>query len=315
MIALREALRQVGRDLIDKRLWPIAVALLAAIVIVPVLIGRSSSDAPAPAGAPAAAAAAPASGPTPSPAASTDDAAGSGRHDTAKVRDPFFDPPKAPTASAATTATSAVAAPPADTAAPKSGPSGGTPEPAATGSTARTPSPATAPAQRRATYYRAVVRWGARTGTTPRAVARLTPLGGKLNPAALYLGVAKADALYAVFVLGPNSTSHGAGACRTGTSCRMIALRAGDTRSFVVRSPDGGVPRRFTLRVRSVRAIERSVDVVRRARRKVHPDGRAVLHAMWGIPAEAAVLRRASYDKRSGLLRAARPEAVEKATE
>jgi hypothetical protein len=44
------AVRNLITDLVDRRLWPVAVALLAALVAVPVLLGGGSkSPAPAPA--------------------------------------------------------------------------------------------------------------------------------------------------------------------------------------------------------------------------------------------------------------------------
>lgn len=315
MTPLLEAVRQIGRDLIEKRLWPIAVALLAGVVIVPMLITSSSSDAPAPASV---ASVTPPAPTAPSPAPSGDDASSARRSPTRKVRDPFFDPPNPPAASVATNATAdatrAVAAPAGTAAvnqrtagAAKASPTRATnPTP----STARRPSPRAATAPRGSAYYRAVVHWGDSPAAAPHTLARLRPLGGRRNPAALYLGVAKADALYAVFVLGPNASSRGEGVCRTGTDCRMIALRAGERRSFVVRHPDGS-EQRFTLRVRSLKIVETSAAAARRARVRVHRYGRSVLRAMWRLPTEAAVLRRASYDTHVGLLRA-RPTNVEK---
>jgi len=46
-------LRNLGRDLVDKRLWPVALLLVLALIAVPVVLGRSSAPAE-PAGAPAA---------------------------------------------------------------------------------------------------------------------------------------------------------------------------------------------------------------------------------------------------------------------
>src|SRR5690242_12377234 len=58
-------LRNVLRDLVEKRLWPVAIALVAALVAVPIVLG-GSSDAGAPAAdvaaAPAGAADQPAAG-------------------------------------------------------------------------------------------------------------------------------------------------------------------------------------------------------------------------------------------------------------
>ena len=170
------------------------------------------------------------------------------------------------------------------------------------------PTPSAAPLPTRSaaapefSYYRAVVGWGS---AAPRTIARLTPLGGRYNPAAVYLGATKPGATYAIFVLGKHATSHGDGTCRTGTRCRMIALRPGDTRRFVVRSPGDGTVRRYTLRLRSLKSVQTTAAGARRARIRVHFDGRDVLRAMSRTPALAEVLAWASYDRSSGLLRPA----------
>ena len=42
-------LKNVLHDLVEKRLWPVAIALVAALVAVPIVLGGSSSSADAPA--------------------------------------------------------------------------------------------------------------------------------------------------------------------------------------------------------------------------------------------------------------------------
>src|SRR4029453_13927472 len=43
-----KAIRGVLQDLVERKLWPVAVLLLAAAVAVPVYLGRSASDADPP---------------------------------------------------------------------------------------------------------------------------------------------------------------------------------------------------------------------------------------------------------------------------
>lgn len=322
MKALPEAMRQIVRDLVEKRLWPVAVLLLAVAVALPMLIGRAAPDAAAPVPVAATAPAAPAAA---LPATAGEDVGAKKRG--GRINDPFYDPPAAPTAPAATAAaassasadTATNAAPsPAETAAPSAGTSAAStaPEAAATATPAVSATAAPAPSEtpRSSVYHRAVVRWGTSTLAEPHAIARLTPLGGRRDLAALYLGMTRSDATYAIFVLGPNASSRGDATCRRGTDCRMIGLKVGDVQRFTVRDPDGGVPRRFTLRVDVLRAVRTSATAAASARAKVHRAGRSVLREMWRLPTEAAVLRRASYDQRSGLLRAARePDDVEQA--
>lgn len=323
MKALPEMLRQVVRDLVERRLWPFAVLLLAVAIVVPVLIGRSAPEAAAPASV---AAGPPAVAPVALPDRGDGKASPKARR-SGKINDPFFDPPAPPqsggtanaagsTAAAAPEIAATAAPKPAKTAPKDSGSTG----PKDSGSTAPKDSGTTTPKRTEtapaSVYYRAVVRWGTSTLAEPHALARLTPLGGRRNVGALYLGITRSDATYAIFVLGPNATSLGDGKCRAGTDCRMIGLRVGEVQRFTVRDPDGGKPRRFTLRVDSLRTVRTSPTAAANGRAKVHSDGRSALRAMWRLPTQAAVLRRGIYDQRSGLLRAVvHPDALEPAEE
>ena len=151
-------------------------------------------------------------------------------------------------------------------------------------------------------------------GAWPRPMARLTPIGGARNPAAMFLGVTNAGTRYAVFALAANATSHGDATCRRATNCRMIGLKAGQTQVVTVRRRDGGV-RRFSLQVRSIRAVWGSAARARAARAHVHDDGRRALFALRRRPVTAAALRTVRYDERSGMLRAAGAGAVRNASQ
>jgi hypothetical protein len=167
----------------------------------------------------------------------------------------------------------------------------------------------------RGVYHRAVVRWGSSLDAPSHAIARLTPLGGRDAPAAVYLGPTRADRLWAVFVLGPNATWRGDGICKAGTGCRMIGLKAGDRQRVSVHGSDGKVVRRYWLRVRSVKTVATTARAARRARARVHSDGRAVLREMRRNPIGALVLANARYDGDAGLLDATDPDAgAERAT-
>jgi len=131
---------------------------------------------------------------------------------------------------------------------------------------------------------------------------RLTPIGPTRNPAALFLGVTTAGTRHAVFVLSPDATSRGEGTCTRATNCRMIRLQAGQTQVVTVRRGDGGV-RRYSLQVKSIKAVWTSAARARAARARVHADGRRALAALRHHAATAAALRTARYDERTGLLR------------
>ena len=331
MNALLGPLRQIARDLMDKRLWPVALLLLAALVAAPLLIGGSGAEPAAPA-APAAGAAAPGTAAaTPHAVADAGDANGASKPAKAersgKIDDPFFDPPSPPgeAGGGAPTqgGTQAVAKSPTGEAAPRPGGTGAdastAKSPAATSPAATKPAApkpaatrapaATAPAS--SSYLRTVVRLG-RGKALP--IARLTPLGGSTHPGAVFLGIAKADARYAVFVLGPRATSRGQATCKGATDCRLIGLKAGQSQLVTVRLPNGGV-RRLRLRVRSIRAVRTSAARARAARAKTHQDGRRVVRRLRRHAATAATLRTARYDGRAGLLRATAADAVKNAAE
>ena len=44
MNTLIDPLKRIARDLVEKKLWPVAVLLLAALVAVPMMLGGSSAE-------------------------------------------------------------------------------------------------------------------------------------------------------------------------------------------------------------------------------------------------------------------------------
>lgn len=289
MNALLKPLRQIARDLVEKKLWPIAAVLLAALVAVPVLIGGSSSDAPAPAPV-AAAPSEPGSGASTSLVTVTEQIV-TGRDDReGKIDDPIYDPPEPPPAESSSGAGSADA-----TSATTAGGSPSSEQPAET-TPAAPAAPAIAPV-----YYRTVVRWSQSGDAKARPISRLTPLGGLIDTAALYLGVTKSNATYAVFLLGVNATSEGEAVCE-GEGCRVILLKSGQTQLVTVQPPDGSEARQYELSVVSAKSVETDAATARTKRTTVHPDGRDVMREMWMNPATAEALRPIQYDRDSGLL-------------
>jgi hypothetical protein len=242
------------RDLIAKRLWPVALLLLVALVAVPVLIAGSAQTPP-----PVAAATPPATDAT---AITVVAQPVLGRSRPGAVRDPFLDPPAAKTDNTSSTKRSQSATP-----TPASTSSSGTPtatsstsktaeatsgdKPAAgtTGGTTPAAQPAAAPASG-PTIFRARVRWGADATADTRGLSRLQPLGGTTNPALLYLGTT-ADHARAVFLLGPNALADDEQLCAEKT-CRIIALKAGESVGIGVVGIDGAADRSYELGVTSI---------------------------------------------------------------
>ena len=300
MNSLPAPLRQVARDLVDKKLWPIAALLLAALVAVPLMIGgSSSSDAPA---SPAPLGAVAPAGPDSESLITVVDQAVTGKERPGDIEDPIYDPPEPEEAASVTTTTggTTTGTAPATPAAPAGGPAapGG---PAGPGtSTTTPPAPSVAP-EADGVHYRAVVRWYVDDADKPRALSRLTPLGPLEDPVALYLGVTRSQTTnYAVFLLGTHSTSEGDGKCED-DECRVIGLKAGDKRT-VSYALESGEVRRYHLEVTSVKTVTADGAEARHMRAKVHPDGRDVMRAMWQNEAVAAALGPVQYDRDSGLL-------------
>ncbi len=300
MNAVLDPLRRITRELVARKLWPIAALLLVAVVAVPVAIGSSSAPAPDPL-APAAPAAGAAAGQR-SLITAVDQPVSAKADRPGKLDDPFYDPPAPPKAvtaiagagSGATGQGSAAPAPPArlPSAAPKpSAP----PAPAPTAAPAESPAAAPAP---RSSYVRTELRWYRTRRGAARPVARLTPLGA--GPAALFLGVRRTRRPYAVFLLGPHAISAGEGACED-RACRTVRMLPGQRRIVVVREP-GGEARMYGLEVESIATVSAGDAHARRMRDKVHPDGREAMRAMWQDAATAEALGPFGYDATAGLL-------------
>jgi hypothetical protein len=292
-------LRSLRDDLIEKRLWPIALLLLLTAIAVPVLLGRGSSDAGTTAPLPIVPAQN-AEGATPAvqivgPAAV--------RARAGKVRDPFRRAKKAAEsvatedgapAAASTSKTTTTATADAKTggaAAPKATTSTTTTTPTTTTTTTTTPVEPSGP-----TIFRARVRWGADATADTRGISRLEPLGGTSNPALLYLGTT-ADHKRAVFLLGPNAAGDDKTLCAD-TSCRVIALKAGESIGVGVVGSDGAADRSYELGVTSIPAVAVADKAAALAR--VHSDGREVLRAMIKDPSTAEAIGQYTFDRGIG---------------
>jgi hypothetical protein len=288
--------RGLIRELVDKRLWPVAIGLVVALIVVPIMLSRGGGGAD-----------------VPPPAVAPGDAGGSKvvaieltgppsvRSRPGKVHNPFrralekkitTTTAAAPTGAGAGAGGGATATKESTTA-----PSRGT----------TTPTPVRPARPSAPTYYRTVVRWYEADAGTPFALARLTALGGLAEPGVLYLGVAKSDATYAVFLLGPNATSEGEGGCMDPVGCRIVGLKAGESRLVTIEPSDGSATRQFTLEAVAVKAVATGAAEARTMRAKVHPDGRDVMRELWKDAATAAALAAARYDQTTGLLVKASP--------
>jgi hypothetical protein len=266
-------LKNVAKDLVEKRLWPVAVLLAAAVVAVPIVVSRSVT-APlvmAPAGGPA--------GTTDRPAATRvtlatgDDVV----HDDGAVRDPFRATARAKRSTASSTATAASSAAPSAVTASKaaiaktdaspataasSAGSAATPpsSSASTGAattkpktTAKSSTTTTKPVAEEPTdTYHVSLRFGVNGGAleTIKDVARLSPLPSETDPFFVFMGVLETHATHeqrAVFIVSSDATPTGEGACHpTKQDCETVELAKGQTVFFDYTAPDG-TPTQYQL--------------------------------------------------------------------
>ena len=245
-------LRNVLRDLVEKRLWPVAIALVAALIAVPIVLGGGSD-----AGAPAADVAAGSPG-----AADHRDVAGAqvvslekpatgAVHRPGATRDPFVQHhlPKVKTldaalSSAVKAATDSISKL-AGTTSSGAGSGGTTTTTPTTGttspSTTKKNSDTTSDSSPDDTYHVTLKFGEAGAEKTYNNVARLTPLPSADNPFFVFLGL-KSDGKSAVFLVDADAVPSGDGACEPSPdSCEQVVLKKGDVEFFELQSGTAGV--------------------------------------------------------------------------
>jgi hypothetical protein len=269
--------RNLIQDLVERRLWPVALLLAVALAAVPVVLGRGGDDAATTAALPATP---PAGTTTPSEKAEVtlDTSAPADRERPGAVRNPFKAPvshtakaktttvPASSPASSDSVASSApVAAPSASTGStgasstastPAATPSGGTASGTAKSTTkpkAKTPTTTKKPAADDASdTYHVSLKIGVvkPDGTVdPKTlddVARLSALPSVTDPFFVYLGVLQTTGAKpekrAVFLVSSDATPNGEGACHpTKNDCESVELAVGETAFFDYAAPNGAV--------------------------------------------------------------------------
>lgn len=305
-------LNDLVRDLIEKKLWPVAVALLLALIAVPVLLGGGGSD---PAPAPVTSAARPA--PHATAAAARSEVALEGdvatkRDRAGKVRNPFKGPKVADVQ-----VTGQAPASEKPSSAPAAG--SGAPSTPSTAPAPETKTSAPAPNAKRRTdestrdsepeiddTYKVKLRFGqAGDLKTKRNVARLTPLPSTVDPFFIFLGVLR-DGKTAVFLVSTDAVPTGDGKCKPSKlSCETVRLKAGDTEFFDVTNDAGGVTQYQLDLVSVAKRQASSRAVAARSHKRVSKAGKRILKAQ--IASTLPGLNGWSYDARLGVLVAPRP--------
>ena len=227
-------LRNIWADLVEKRLWPIAVLLFAGVVAVPVVLAKS----PAPVPTPVANAVLARDAASDSPTLVTLNAKPSVREHDGRGRDPFVQPAgstpqKAQALQSSTTTGSNASTTPTPTGGTGTGGSGTT-------GGGSTPSKPKSKPKSTASNYVADLRFGqADSMKTLRDVARLTPLPSASSPFFVFLGV-KEDGKTLVFLVSSDAKATGDGKCKPSTAnCETIELKVGDTEFFDLTTDSG----------------------------------------------------------------------------
>ncbi len=246
-------LKNVLHDLVEKRLWPVAIALVAALVAVPIVLGGSSSGSNTP--APDVAAVTAPNGlanhrdVAREQVVSLEEQAAGKVQRSGKVRDPFIQhhqpkPVKEKVVQATTPKTTA-------------SPQGGSTSPStSTGGSNPFTTPAPTPQKPETTSvdtYRVKLSFG-EVGAMKSYdnVARLTPLPSSDNPFFVYLGLAD-DQKSAIFLINADAEPNGDGSCKpTHDDCQQIVLHAGDTEFFDLQSGTAGVVQ-YQLDLKSIK--------------------------------------------------------------
>jgi hypothetical protein len=307
------------RQLVERRLWPIALLLLAALIAVPVLLASDPAPAPAPATTTAPASTddpIAASKPIVAQATSFDD---SSRHVLGAPKDPFKPavlpkPTPAPSTTVTTSKTTLAKATAANTASSSGGSStsttststgtGSTPStpstPSGGGGTTTTPPPSSAPPSKPKAYelYSLTVRFGDASGDlTKQRLKRLAPLPDAEDPVAIYLGPGP-DKRSAVFLVDASVTPQGDGTCKPyAADCQTVTLHEGDTEFFDVKDPaTGAVSKTYELDLLDI--VRKSTTSARKAK-TARATSKAGARALRKHLAHGGPLRWA-YDRSSG---------------
>ncbi|HEY6758876.1 MAG TPA: hypothetical protein VI318_05275 [Baekduia sp.] len=315
-------LRNVLHDLVEKRLWPVAVALVAALVAVPIVLG-GQSDAGTVASTVADAPATTANGladhrdAARAQVVSLEEQAAGKVSRPGDVRDPFVQhhQPRLSDAELKAAVKSTAAAlsdafggsSSGSSSSSSSSSSSGTPS-APTGGAPSRPSTPTTPAPTDTTKkppstdtYRVDVKFGESGAEKAyNNVARLTPLPSSDNPFFVFLGVGE-DKKTATFLINGDVVPTGDGKCTPSKDeCQQITLKPGDLEFFDMQSGTAGVVQYQLELERIGLAKASSTAAAAKAHARESKAGRDVIRNL--VADDPALLSDWNYDKGLGVL-------------
>jgi hypothetical protein len=262
------SLRNVWDELLERRLWPLALALVVAIVAIPVVLSKPSKQPPAPPPAPAATGSA-------SPGAAFQPAVSTEGKKSSEIRknlrqfnhkNPFTPQGLSAVASSGSAGTAQPvvgAATAGTTAATGTGTAGGpsssnsaTVQGGSTGSTG-TPSPGTSTKKFFYTYT-VDVKFGKSGQTDAKTLTEFRPLPSSKDPVVVFMGV-RPDGKTAVFLVSASATTTGDGKCSpSDTECTFLYMKKNDVQTIESVSSDGAITD-YTLKLKDIN-VRRTTD-------------------------------------------------------
>jgi hypothetical protein len=264
----------VWQQMLQRRLWPLAVLLLGALVAVPVLLAKDPVPAPAPSTALPAPTAKAESATAAPVVALADEGTARRRRVLGARKDPFRPAPmpKVKPAKVAAPAGGATGAQPAGGA---SG-SGGSPAPSGGGGTPGAPAPGpvvTPPKKKTYPGDSLTVRFA--SGDAAGAPKSVLQVGQGLpvdtaadgQPLLVYLGLGKGGK-EALFLVDAAVVADGDGHCDGdgGATCETLHLRAGETEFLDVTDDTGAVTAKFQLDLLSLHPSKQTLQAAKAAR-------------------------------------------------
>jgi hypothetical protein len=280
-------LRGIVGELREKRLWPVAVALLVAIIAVPVLLSKSSAATPL---AQVAQPASPPSASTSLPALSVQSTPAQSRL-TGTARDPFPHGATAGTTAGSTAASATSAAGTAASAASTAAraASGGTTVAATSGTSTTTttpatitpnakPTPTTAALSATQSYHVTLAITNSAGGlNTIDPLERLSVLPSEKQPMLVELGVLHGGHRV-LFAVQPGTVVNGPGVCTPGPiDCEVLSLGQDQTEGMA-RQTSAGLSQGPLFALSGITADQHpSVAAADQARRQADPVGRELI--------------------------------------
>ena len=234
MTAITRFFKNLGHDLVDKKLWPVAVALLVGLVAVPMLLAK-----PAPPTAKGPSAAIGGIAPIDTTVVALGGTPGVGLLQAGSLKDPFVQQHvPVPPAEPVTASTSTVAA--------GSNSSGSGSTTTVTDNTTTINDNTTTINNNAPKTTKARVRFGRAGVEAPeRQVPAGTPLPSTTTPIVIYLGLMP-DGKTAQFMVSSDALAQGDGSCVPSPSvCATVSMKAGQTEFFDL--PSGSTSKQYQL--------------------------------------------------------------------